>query len=119
MTHIYDLNKKPGDYLPGLFISQHLAKLLSRVVALHSTNIVSDFVRALAVTSWGPIPLLWVSMAVQSVESNPCLSDIELYQLRLLVDQHMAYQEPLLRGAAQTCLLRSCLALVDPQVGVK
>ena len=60
----------------------------------------------------------FVSMAVQSVEPNPCLSDTELHQLRLLVDQHMAYQEPLLRGAAQTCLLRSCLALVDPQVGV-
>jgi len=113
------LYMKEGDTLTGQDISHRLSTMISGAVAvmgdLTAKKLVQTFICGVTGQGWGPLPLLWVSSAVLGVGCKPCLGDEELEKIRHLIDHHMVYQEPLLRGAAQSFLLEAVTNLADPK----
>eukprot|EP00092_Neocalanus_flemingeri_P017361 GFUD01018778.1.p1 GENE.GFUD01018778.1~~GFUD01018778.1.p1 ORF type:complete len:1425 (-),score=326.55 GFUD01018778.1:349-4623(-) len=113
---------EPKEKITGQVIAKTLSNFLNscfgKLEVEDRSNILRTFITSVSSKSWGPLPLVWITFALVDLETNlapKCLTDVEMLNVRTLVDSHMVYQEPLLRGAAQANLLTCLLRFLDPK----
>ena len=74
------------------------------------STVLRQLILAVSSQPWGPVPILWVSLALTQLEgAPPCLLEPDLASICSLVSGPLMYQEPLLRGFAQRNLLMCVL----------
>ena len=62
-------------------------------------------IEGISKVSWGPLPMYWVSNVLPQMQCSNVLLESGVLQLLDLVELHMVYQEPILRGAAHHNIL--------------
>ena len=102
------LYTKEGDVHYGQTIRDLVSGYINQLVIKYKSEeelIIGSFVQGISKVSWGPLPLYWISSVLPQIQCGNILTETSVLSLLDLVELHMVYQEPLLRGAAQHNLL--------------
>ncbi len=98
------LYTKEGDVHYGQTIRDLVTGYINQLVIKYKTEeelIIGSFVQGISKVSWGPLPLYWISSVLPQIQCGNILTETSVLSLLDLVELHMVYQEPLLRGASQ------------------
>jgi len=98
------LYSKDSNASTGQAISDQVVKFLCHIlskVPKEEELVVNSLIQAVCRVSWGPLPLFWMSCVLPRLSCGRVVDEKSVLNVLDLIDHHMVYQEPLLRGAAQ------------------